>query len=141
MWEERVRFLLPLTNRPSRNHGPFAAPCWTQLPAPCYSQASRRSAGSGYSTTTCILPHLGVQITPEVHSSSQEQAEQTAATCAILYLEGCIDIHSSHCRVVPVGFPPLLRPEQLREWEGRMQRQAQWLAQNKVGKGREELPG
>lgn len=46
--------------------------------------------------------------------------------------QGCVDIYGDHCRVVPVGFPPNLRPEQLRDWEERIQQQAQWVAQNKV---------
>ena len=46
--------------------------------------------------------------------------------------QGCVDIYGDHCRVVPVGFPPNLRPEQLKDWEERIQQQAQWVAQNKV---------
>ncbi|KAG1659307.1 hypothetical protein FOA52_003663 [Chlamydomonas sp. UWO 241] len=84
-----------------------------------------------YSTACVILPHLGVQLTPERHSGSREQAEQVAALCAVLYLEGVIGIHSHGVRVVPVGFPHLLQPEQLHGWEDRTRQRALWTAQQK----------
>ncbi|GAX77935.1 hypothetical protein CEUSTIGMA_g5377.t1 [Chlamydomonas eustigma] len=108
-----------------------------QLAAPCYYPASHHMQSStgalegGPSLATCIISHLGVQVTPVVLLDSMEEAEQTAALSAILYLEGCVDMYSSHCRVVPVGYPPLLRPDQLRSWEEQLHQQAQWLARNK----------
>lgn len=36
-----------------------------------------------------------------------------AALYGILYLEGCLGLHSQFCRIVPIGYPPLARPEQL----------------------------
>ncbi|MEW5313676.1 MAG: hypothetical protein WDW38_005221 [Sanguina aurantia] len=88
-----------------------------QLPGPCYSLVFRRNSGRSFSTSSCILTHCGIQITPEGNSTSQECSEQAAAMCALLWLSGSLDPNGPSARVVPVGYPPLIRPDQLANFE------------------------
>lgn len=55
---------------------------------------------------TCTLPHLGVQITPEVSYNEQECAIENAALSALVYLEGGFDRHSKECNISFVGCAP-----------------------------------
>ncbi|MEW5300861.1 MAG: hypothetical protein WDW36_003760 [Sanguina aurantia] len=87
------------------------------LPGPCYSLVFRRNSGRSFSTSSCILTHCGIQITPEGNSTSQECSEQAAAMCALLWLSGSLDPNGPSARVVPVGYPPLIRPDQLANFE------------------------
>ncbi len=52
--------------------------CVLQLPTPCYSLVSRRSAARSFSTATCIIPHLGVQVRTRSHFSSQPTSVKNA---------------------------------------------------------------
>ncbi len=46
---------------------PSLAPPPPQLPEPCYSLVVKKSARRPLVTASCILPHLGVQVTPDMH--------------------------------------------------------------------------
>ena len=51
-----------------------ADPALLQLPEPCYSLVVKKSARRPLVTASCILPHLGVQITPDMHVPGGMQA-------------------------------------------------------------------
>ncbi|KAG2438983.1 hypothetical protein HYH02_010775 [Chlamydomonas schloesseri] len=90
-----------------------------ELPEPCYSLVVKKSARRPLVTASCILPHLGVQITPDMHVPGGMQAAcQAAALAAMLWLEGALPPDGGESvRVVPVGWPPLLSEARGESWE------------------------
>ncbi|GLC35601.1 hypothetical protein PLESTM_000342000 [Pleodorina starrii] len=89
------------------------------LPEPCYSLVVKKSARRPLVTASCILSHLGVQITPDMHVPGGIHAAcQAAALAAILWLEGALPPDGGDAvRVVPVGWPPLLSEARGESWE------------------------
>lgn len=73
-------FDLYSTHSPQCNHPRSATPvrpadpALLQLPEPCYSLVVKKSARRPLVTASCILPHLGVQITPDMHVPGGMQA-------------------------------------------------------------------
>ncbi|GIL51091.1 hypothetical protein Vafri_7178 [Volvox africanus] len=89
------------------------------LPEPCYSLVVKKSARRPLVTASCILSHIGVTITPDMHVPGGINAAcQAAALAALLWLEGALPADGGEAvRVVPVGWPPLLSEARGEAWE------------------------
>lgn len=62
-----------------------------KLPAPCFNVFERdRTATRTHFCATCLLPHLGIQLTPDAVYPSPVDALENAAVLAVLYLEGAL---------------------------------------------------
>ncbi|KAL4421256.1 hypothetical protein ABPG75_010547 [Micractinium tetrahymenae] len=62
-----------------------------KLPAPCFNVFERdRTPQRTHFCATCLLPHLGLQITPDAVYPSPLDALENVAILAILYLEGAL---------------------------------------------------
>lgn len=84
-----------------------------KLPAPCFNVFERdRTAQCTHFCATCMMPHLGLQITPDAVYPSPLDAMENAALLAILYLQGalapdCALVHfaaAGEMAQVPHGF-------------------------------------
>lgn len=88
-----------------------------ELPAPVYYMLWKRDPDVAKDhkkvIVTCVLPHLGLHITPDEYRDNPHVAQQQAALYAILYLEGGLTADSPFCRIVPVGYHPLSKPGEL----------------------------
>ncbi|KAL0018187.1 hypothetical protein WJX77_009722 [Trebouxia sp. C0004] len=80
-----------------------------QLPSPCYDSVHNPRV-LHMQCVTCILPHLGLQITPDWGSVTTEDATQNAALAAIMFLAGGLGKDSAHCIITLVGSDPTVRP-------------------------------
>eukprot|EP00891_Asterochloris_glomerata_P004527 jgi/Astpho2/4527/Aster-x0649 len=76
----------------------------SKLPAACYELFEQ--PGSCY-RGVCVLPWLGVQISPVACYESDQEAEQNAALHAILLVEGALNRNSPQAVITYVGFDPL----------------------------------
>lgn len=98
------------------------------LPAPSYRVVARMegrwgSLAAPFVTATCLLSHLGLQITPAFDSGDADAAQQNAALLALTYLCGGLGVGSRHAWLVPVGYPAWYRPEDLASYPQYAQRQ------------------
>lgn len=70
----------------------------SQLPAPCFNvfehhRSTAHSSANNRTTfsATALLPHTGLQLTPDAAYSSPSDAQQNAALLALLWLDGGLD--------------------------------------------------
>ncbi|PRW32559.1 glutamate decarboxylase alpha [Chlorella sorokiniana] len=75
-----------------------------KLPAPCFNVFERdRSATRTHFCATCMLPHLGLQLTPDAVYTSPVDAMQNSAALAVLYLEGALPPDCPLVTFAPAG--------------------------------------
>ncbi|KAI7835634.1 hypothetical protein COHA_010465 [Chlorella ohadii] len=74
------------------------------LPAPCFNVFERdRTATRTHFCATCMLPHLGLQLTPDAVYTSPVDAMQNSAALAVLYLEGALPADCPLVTFAPAG--------------------------------------
>lgn len=83
-----------------------------KLPSPCYDTVHNPRV-LHMQCVTCILPHLGLQVTPDWGSVTTEDATQNAALAGIMFLAGAVGKDSPHFITTLVGSDPTVRPTPL----------------------------
>ncbi|PSC76435.1 choloylglycine hydrolase [Micractinium conductrix] len=76
-----------------------------KLPAPAFNvfEHGRTPGGATHFCATCLLPHLGLQITPDAVYPSPLDALECVSVLAILYLEGALAADCPLLHFAPAG--------------------------------------
>ena len=75
-----------------------------QLPAPCFNVFEHdRTPARTHFCATCLLPHAGLQLTPDAVYPSPLDAMENAALLALLYLDGSLAPGCSLVHFAPAG--------------------------------------
>ena len=83
---------------------PLPLPLPLQLPGPCFNVFERdRTPARTHFCATCLLPHLGLQLTPDAVYPSPLDAMENSAILAILYLEGALAPDCPLVHFAPAG--------------------------------------
>lgn len=86
----------------------YPSPCFVSFRCPVDDISGAGSSGGGSAVcVTCILSHLGVQLTPVYTAGMEPSAvRELAALFALIYMEGAVDSSSPYCHVACVGQRP-----------------------------------